>query len=268
MRLLLVISGLALQACGFSVPDAPGDARPDVPHDVPPDEPIITRVKQGLIGLWTFDDPAGSQFANDTSGTGVPVPLEVITTNGIASPTFAGGSIIAATPVRLISKLNNHLAADCVSAGAVSLEAWVKPALATQGSTPEPTFITGLAASVALRDVALMQAGTRWLAQVRTAGTDGKPNLISAAIATTSAFTHVVVVANATQRVLYINGVAEASGPAAPLIGWDTTYAMSLMDEYQHARPWTGTIAIVAMYNRALTLQEVQQNLAAGATAP
>lgn len=267
--MLLAIGALALQACGFTVPDAPADARRDGPADVPGDIDVgIPRVKQGLIGLWTFNDVPGSQFATDTAGVGAPVPLEVITTDGIAAPTFGGGTITANLPVRLVSSRNSHLASDCVVAGGVSLEAWVKPASATQGTTPEPTFITGLAESIDLRDVGLMQAGTRWLAQVRTAGTDGKPNLQSTTTAVTSSFTHLVVVANATQRVLYVNGQPEASTPPGPLVGWDPSYAMTLMDEYQHARAWTGTVALVALYNRALTAQEVQQNLSAGAAAP
>lgn len=265
--MVLAIGALALQACGFTVPDAPADAPGDSPADVGDGEVGIPRVKQGLIGLWTFNDAPGSQFAMDTSGAGY-VPLEVITTDGISPPTFAGGSITASLPVRLVSSRNTHLAIDCVNAAGVSLEAWVKPSSATQGTVPEPTFITGLAASVDLRDVGLMQAGTHWLAQVRTSTADGKPNLVSTTTASTSSFTHLVVVANGTQRVLYVNGQPEASSPPGPLIGWDQSYAMVLMDEYQHARPWTGTVALVALYSRALTPQEVQQNLMAGAAAP
>ncbi|MEO8706863.1 MAG: LamG-like jellyroll fold domain-containing protein, partial [Kofleriaceae bacterium] len=97
---------------------------------------------------------------------------------------------------------------------------------------------------------------------------DGKPDLLSISTATAGTMTHLVLVADGAQRILYVNDVAEATGVAAEPSNWDPTYTMSLVDEPQNARQWLGTVGLVAMYNRALTDVEVHQNFAAGSSAP
>jgi hypothetical protein len=257
-----------LGACGFRIEGTPQDAPPDVPPDVPPDA-LAPRTRVGLIAFWTFDDPAGSVFVADTSGAGSPVPLEVISSGGSTAPAFVNGTLVATSPARLVSSRNTRLPPDCASATAVTFEIWVRPGAVSQGSVTEPAYVAGIAGDVANRDVALMQAGTKWLAQVRTtAATSGMPNLISASNVNPTAMAHVVVVADSMQRVLYVDGVAEATGAPGGPSGWDPSYAMTVFDEYQHARWWVGSAAMVALYNRALTPAEISRHHALGPDAP
>ena len=51
----------------------------------------------------------------------------------------------------------------------VTLEAWVAPRAAFQGTVLQPTFIAGLADSVTQRDVVLLQSGGLWSARARQA---------------------------------------------------------------------------------------------------
>lgn len=260
--------GLALWAvtgCSFQGP-AVSIATPDAPIVIVPDAAPPARVRDQLIGLWTFDDAAGSTRAADTSGTSMPVSLEVITSATIAAPVFTSGTLVVDAPARLYSPESTHLTSDCIAAQAVTLEAWVLP---KQETVVDPSFIGGLAANILSRDVALLQVGNHWTAKVRTTGAaDGTPDLVSTSTTSTTHMTHLVVVADATQRLLYVDGVVEATGTPGPLLSWDPSFPMALVDEYQHARQWLGTVALVALYDRGLTSAEVKRNFLLGPNAP
>ncbi len=261
------LAALVLTGCGFEITTSNPDA---VDMAIPPDEPPpVGRVRSGLIGFWTFDDPAGSLFLADTSGVSSTVPMQVYAQGGIPAPMITNGNLFADNPVRLYTAEGSHLAPDCIASGAVSLEAWVSPRANFQGQPGEPAFLVGLATNVVSRDIALLQDGDKWVGLVRTtAAADGSPRLTSTTTATTAGMTHLVLVASATQRILYVNGAAQAVGTPGPLTGWDPTYPLALMDEYQHARQWIGTVALVALYNRALSQAEVTNNFDLGANAP
>lgn len=244
--------------------DAAGDAR-DAAPDVLDVDAGLSRVTSGLIGFWTFDDAASSRMLADTSGTAMPVHLEIMSSATIAAPTIANGMLTAELPGRVVSRQNTHLAADCQSAAGVTLEAWIRPSSATEGTASQPKFVVGLAANITSRNVAILQAGDKWVGRVRTtAAADGTPSLVSTSTAMTTDMTHVIITADATTRTMYINDVAEAvDTPGAPM-GWDLTYPLAVLDEYQHARQWTGAIALIALYSRALSASEVHENYVAG----
>jgi hypothetical protein len=102
-----------------------------------------------------------------------------------------------------------------------------------------------------------------------TADANGGPDLTSSTDITPGAMTHLVVVADATQRILYVNGKADAVDPApGPPLNWDTSYKMVLGNELAQGRQWTGTFALVAMYNQALTGALVTTNYSAGPNGP
>lgn len=267
---MLARAGLVatLGACAFNPVPASIDAR-DAPDDISMEisEGLSTRVKPGLIGFWTFDIAPGATVVEDTSGSGTPVPLDVDTASH-APPVFASGNATATTPARVISAPNNHLPMDCKNTNAVTLEAWVSPNALAQGRLAEPAFIVGLAQSVTLRDIVLLQADTQWLGRVRTStALDGKPDLVSVSIAAAE-MTHLVLVADNDERRLYVNNQLERSSPAGNLNAWDATYRLVMFEEPQQTRAWVGTIALVAMYNRALSEDDVEQNFNAGPDAP
>lgn len=248
-------------SCGFS-PAIPSDAQPDAPPQTD-SAPVPQRVQQGLIGFWTFNDPDGSTVAADTSGNASPVVLDVeVNSADLTAPVFTAGSLIVNTPARLLSAVSPHLNKDCVTADACTLEVWARPA---NPNTSDPLFVAGLAANILERNIALLQRGNRWEGRVRTtAATDGTPELVSTSVVSPTAFTHIAIVADSNQRVMYVDDSSQAVGTPGSLATWDLTYRMALVDEVQHARLWTGTLALVALYNRALTPQEVHQNFLAG----
>ncbi|MEJ7596875.1 MAG: LamG domain-containing protein [Kofleriaceae bacterium] len=267
--------GLAvtMSACSFSPPAFIPDAAIDTPGETIYEELPQGRVTLNLIGLWTFDDPDGSTAVADTAPSGDPVALTVFDDAIHTPPTFAGGRATVASRGLLFSADGTHLAQDCKDANAVTLEAWVAPRAAFQGTLLQPTFIAGLADSVTQRDVVLLQSAGLWSARVRTSATepDGDPALYSTSIAVAAGWTHLAVVADNDERIFYVNGEREAmSAPGPGTIGatWNAAFAMHIFEEPQRTRGWTGSISLVALYNRALTTEEIQQNTQAGPDAP
>ena len=253
-----VVLAIGLAACSFSAPPALIDGASDTPRDMPVDMDTSGRVTMDLIALWTFDDAASP--ALDTAGAGTPVALPVIA----GAPTFSGGTLVVDAAARLASDLQPHLNADCKNAMAATLEAWVAPQSAMQGTGPEPVLVAGLSASINSRNISLLQAGDKWLGRARTtADVNGKPDLLSM-MPVAATMTHVVLVVDAGTRKLYVNSVKAAEDAPGPPLSWDSSYRMMLANEFSQTRPWLGTFALVAMYKRALTEPEIKRNFDAG----
>lgn len=67
---------------------------------------------------------------------------------------------------------------------------------------------------------------------------------------------------------LYINGTMLASGRRrASFAQWDAGYRLALANELSRDRPWYGALHLVAIYERALSADEVALNAAAGIAA-
>ena len=261
---------LMLVGCGSSSFDNTKD--PDasvVMADVPDVPPEAKRSKEGLCALWAFNEPAGSMSAFDTSDNpAVELYVQDVPGNNIFPAMFMGGDLVATQPARVISAEGSRIN-DCGNSGAVTLEAWVRPATPVQGTMAEPTFVAGISSSITERNLALLQAGNKWLGLVKTsAATDGTPQLLSSVNVAPDVMTHVVIVADATRRTMYINNAPFSAGTPAPPTGWNTGSPMLLFDEYQHTRQWLGRFGLVAIYRRALTLEEIQVHWVLGPTAP
>ncbi len=255
-------------SCGFhsaaAVGDAgeTGDAATDAAPDTASDAPASGRTRAGLIALWEFDEAGGATVA-DTGGTARPVPLTIK-----GSAVFAAGSITPSPGTIIESAPSPHLNGDITIARAVTLEAWVTPALGDQGTVTKPVVIAGLSGSIKARNISLLQAGASWVGRIRSSGdANGGPDLTFAG-ATAGALTHLVLVCDASQRTLYVDGQPAAIDPApqAPL-QWDNTYPMELGAEHSGSAQWTGTFAMVAMYARALGPAQVVANYRAGPAA-
>jgi hypothetical protein len=268
-------------ACGFHSAAGPVDApitadapivEIDAAIDAPPIEPDaapLTRVRDGLIGLWTFDEAAGvavTTAAADTAATDHPVPLNV----RFGTVSYADGMMTPDAVAVVASDPAPHLNADVMRNGGVTLEAWVMASQADQGTPTAPVVVAGLDASIVSRNISILQVGKRWVARVRTTtDKNGAPDLVAATDVVANQLTHVVVVADATQRILYVDGqVAFADPvPGAPL-RWDAAYRMVLGNEFVRGRQWAGSFALVAVYQAALSKLLVDTNFKVGPNSP
>lgn len=263
-----IVAVMLAPACGFEISGStPDDAKIDMMMPVEGiDMPMPQgRVTTGLIGLWTFNDPPGSTFALETSGKTPAVPTELFSGGTIVAPAFSGGRLVATSFAWVYSQTNSRLAMNCMTGGGATLEAWAIPQANLEGTSSEAALVVGLTANVGSRNIAILHAANRWRGLVRTgAAPDGTPALDSVSAPNLATLAHVVVVADATQRKLYVNGVMEASSPPGALQAWDPSFPITMFGEYQFARQWTGGLALVALYDHALSEEDVMRNFSAG----
>jgi Concanavalin A-like lectin/glucanases superfamily len=263
-------SNAAQEDAGTEV-DASVDAASDVDAaiDAPPDMASSARTRAGLIGLWEFDDAPGTMIA-DTSDHTPKVPLAALAPGAV---TFADSTMTPVGATVVASSGVPHFNREINATHAVTLEVWVQAASADQGTVVAPVLIAGVSRSPMSRNISLMQAGTHWLARVRVDRQtedekNGKPDLISTTEITAGSMTHLVVVADATQRVLYVNGKPDTIDPAprAPA-SWEDDYPMVLGIEWTQSRQWLGTFALVALFEQALGPSRIVQHYDAGPNA-
>jgi hypothetical protein len=258
----VAILTILVSACSFKDGLVPAmrDSAVDAPIDVPPDAFVQLRAP-GAVAMWTFRETGGTTL--DDAIPGKPIPLMLSPTSMV---THLDGSLRIDARSTAVSSPTPHVNADAKKTGGVTLEAWVMPADATQGAA-QYAVIASITVSVMLHNISLEQRGGIWAARVRTVATttSGDP-VIPGPIVDTSKPTHLVLVADATQRVLYVNGTPYVSAPEDPgvLTNWDPNFKIRFFDEDSADRHWQGTVWLVAMYARALAPAEIMQNLLAG----
>jgi hypothetical protein len=175
---------------------------------------------------------------------------------------FAGGKAQASTgSSKKLKELIN-------ATGEYSIEAWVTPGNVVQ----EDMRIVSYSAGVTQRNFNLGQTMYNYDFFNRSDKSDqnGNPALSTpdAAEVLQASLQHVVATFDPVAgRKIYVNGVLVAQLDPAPgglLTDWDDTYALVLGNEVSGTKMWAGVIRLVAIYNRALTPEQIQQNFEAG----
>jgi hypothetical protein len=229
------------------------------------------RITAGQVVLYTFAEGSGTTVY-DVSGVGIPLDLTVA--DATAVTWLAGGGLALNAPTVVESVEAATKVSEAVRASnELTVEAWIKPTHTTQ---------TGLACIVTLsqdlyaRNVTLGQGlwegqlSALYDVRLRTTATstNGMPSLSTPDGMLSPELSHVVYTRNAAGEArLYLDGVEVASG----MVGGDTSiwnidYRLALGSELT-ADPWTGWLGefhLVALYDRALSADEVDQNYTAG----
>lgn len=222
------------------------------------------RYESGQIALWEFKEGQGST-AFDTSGVDPAINLtlsgDVGWVGGWGIDVRSGKAQGSTTASR---KLHDLIGAT----GAYSIEAWAAPGNVTQ----EDARIVSYSAGTTARNFTLGQTLYNYDFFNRSSNTDGNgdPRLSTADADEDLQATlqHVVVTYDAVNgRRIYVNG--EYTEDADPVAGgnlndWDNSFALVLGNEVSGDRQWKGVLRLVAIHNRALTGEQVRQNLAAG----
>lgn len=249
-------------AAHYGLPNASAVAGSAVPQSKPA-APASPRVADGLVALYAFDEGSG-KTVRDQSHAGTPIHLTIENTSA-ADWTGDGLSIKSAglihserPPQRLIDAIKKSKA--------LTLEAWITPANATQNG---PARVVTLSADPVSRNFTLGQDGDKFDVRFRTTKSDaqGQPSLASPSGAVTTKRTHVVFTRDRGGKArLYINGAERASRDVAgDLSNWDGGYRLALANETTKDRPWRGTLHYVAIYSRALVADEVKSRAEAPA---
>jgi len=222
------------------------------------------RATANLIALWEFKTGQGST-AYDTSGVD---PALNLTLSGDVS--WVGGWGIslnsgrAQGPTTASKKLHDLIQAT----GEYTIEAWVAPGNVTQADARIVSYSGG----TTTRNFMLGQTAASYDFYNRSSrtGQNGDPKLTTAANAQVLKATlqHVVATFDPVNgRRLYVNGVYTGDAdptPGGTLADWDDTFAFVLGNEVSGDRQFQGILRLVAVYNRALTPQQIQGNFMAG----
>ncbi|MCK9995419.1 MAG: putative Ig domain-containing protein [Candidatus Krumholzibacteria bacterium] len=226
------------------------------------------RVTDGQQALYGFEEGSGSTV-HDISGVGSPLDLAI---NDPGAVTWIPGGGLTLNLPALISSAGpaTKIIESAMTSNALTVEAWVTPANTTQDG---PARIVTLSEDPYVRNFTLGQGAYEvgsniYSMRLRSTETDlnGLPSLATDPGSLTTTLTHVVFTRDAGgTNNLYMDGVLVATdNPGGDLSNWDTSYALALGNEAIDDRPWLGDYHLVAIFDRALSGVEVQQNFTAG----
>ncbi|UCF76052.1 MAG: DUF4347 domain-containing protein, partial [Betaproteobacteria bacterium] len=231
------------------------------------------RVSGNVVALYLFDETSGNVL--DKSNYGTPLDL-TISDPGAVSVTRTAGMLTVSGPDTdtVISSAGNatKIYNALTATNEVTLEAWVQPANITNSG---PARIITMSADTGNRNFQLAQGsatagdGDKWSARLRTdlpTDNNGNPQLTSADGTADTSLQHVVFTRDSSgvER-LYVNGFEIATqNKTGTFANW-IDYPLHLMNEVTGGRTLLGDVHLVAIYDRDLSLAEVQRNYSAGA---
>jgi hypothetical protein len=233
----------------IAAPAAPEPARRD------------KRIMSGLQALFTFQEGKGNLVRHESGGE--PLLLTIADPSAVR---WSGDGIIVESSTLIASDRSpKRLTQSIKKTNAVTLEVWVTPADTQQSG---PARILTLSSGTGQRNFTLAQDGDKYDVRLRGTKTDGNglPSLASSGGSLATRRTHVVYTRDASGKTrLYIDGQqVAASDVGGDLSNWDENFRLALANETTRDRTWRGTLHLTAIYDRALSAEEVRQNYAAG----
>jgi hypothetical protein len=223
------------------------------------------RYENNLIALYEFKSGQGT-VAFDTSGVDPAADLTLSAgvgwVGGWGINITAGGKAQASTTAS--SKFHTLIAAT----GEYSIEAWAVPGNVTQ----EDARIVSYSGSTTARNFTMGQTlyNYDFFSRSTATGANGTPQLSTADAdeRLQASLQHVVMTFDPVNgRRIYVNGefTGDVDSAGGGTLGdWDNSFAFVLGNEVSNNRPWTGVLRLVAIHNRALNLEQIQQNFQAG----
>jgi hypothetical protein len=223
------------------------------------------RAEDNLVALWEFKEPPGTRIANDTSGIDPAIDLQL---SGDTDFIGGWGLRIGDGKAQALTDDSRKLYDTITLTGEYAIEAWVAPANVTQ----EDAYIISYSGSNEVRNFTLGQTLYSYDFLNRSSNTDanGMPALSTADADEDLQATlqHVVVNFDPVNgRRIYVNGqfTEDAdSNPGGSISSWRNNFAFVLGNETSNERQWQGVIRMVAIHNRVLTEEQIQQNFDVG----
>ncbi len=251
----------------------PGDSTTGPSEDSTTGAPAV-RVTDGLLGLWVFDAGSGD-VVEDLTELEPQMPLQIVGL-GTAANWVADGLEFSATGGAAVvtgssSKVRNGLQAT----EAFSVEIWVTPAevdqygparlvtLSLDGSSRSWTLLHGVIDDMQTQgttDAYGLRLATSTLMDVNGVPTMYTPPWVQLQP------THILASRDPGGEVLiWIDGeLVHSEIRDGDFSVWPSTHSFGVGNEISLDRAYHGTVHLVAVYDRALSGAEVDQNLAAG----
>lgn len=220
------------------------------------------RVATDLIALYEFTEAKGDTV-RDRSRAGTPIDLVIDKPGNVQ---WRHGALVIQRGVAIRSVERARRLTDAIKqSNALTVEAWVKPANTRQDG---PARIVTMSDNTSNRNITLGQDGGKYDARLRSGSTseNGIPSTASPNNSLSTDLTHVVYTRDASGNArIYLNGKQSASKKVGgKLDNWNTRYHLILANELTGDRPWLGEMHLVAIYKKALSPKEVEQNFMAG----
>jgi mono/diheme cytochrome c family protein len=225
------------------------------------------RHEANVVALYEFKSGVGN-IAYDTSGVEPAMNLTLTGDTGsydwvrgygveFKDPTAkAQASVVSST------KLYDYIK----DVGEYSIEAWVVPSNVTQEGPAQIVSYTGTNGDT---NFTLGQSLYEYDVLNRTdaTGADGGPATETQNETLQATLQHVVVTVDPVGgRKVYVDGQLKETDTTnlGNLTNWSSNYAFVLGNNQGRSRPWSGKIRLLAVHNRALTLEQIQQNFDVG----
>lgn len=234
-----------------------------------PPEAIIAsggeRHASNQIALWEFKTGTGTQ-AYDTSGVEPQINLSLS-----GNYDWVGGYGVSFTDGRAQAtyQASQKLLNSIRTRGEYSVEAWVIPANVVQ----QNKNIISYSGSATERNFTIAQNeyNYQFYQRATTSNNNGDPVLETDAADEDLQASQQHIVMNydpVNGRRIYVNGMdtgdVDANDVGGLLTDWNNTHAFILANELGQSNPWQGTFRMVAIHNRILTDEQIQQNFEAG----
>jgi len=220
------------------------------------------RVVDGLQSLYTFEALVNGVIP-DRVGVGEGIDLRIDKPQGVR---FQAGRMGLDLPVVIASDgPATRLTQALRQAQQFSLEVWITPA---EGEQTGPARIVSLSLDTSKRSLALVQEKGRYELRLRTSTTNdnGTPATPTPDGTAVHRLTHFVATRTPDGVVrLFLDGKEVATNTVAgDMNRWPDGCRLVVGNEVSGDRPWRGEIALVAIYARALSADEIARNFAAG----
>jgi uncharacterized protein YjdB len=225
------------------------------------------RNEQGIIVKYNFlQDP--SNLVRDVSGVGDPLDLTIMHPNNVSWLPGQGLKVNSATTIYSTTSTGKIVSA-CKATNEITIEAWIRPVNATLTG---PARIVSLSTNISERNFTLGQSvfstgNYQFATRLRTDNTNGSPDFVSNQPISDFTLKHVVYTRDmAGNEKYYVNGIQTNSGTRAGNFSlWTNAFVFLLANEWGTSpRAWFGDYYLVAVFNRALSSNEVQGNFNAG----
>jgi len=224
------------------------------------------RSAQNLLALYLFGEGSGT-LVQDVSGTEPPLDLAIQTPETTAW-SWSAGKLTLQDRTFLTSTLSTEALVQAFQdTDEITVEAWVQPSALPSGLARIVTLSNGPGD----RNMTLGQTGNTYQFCLRTTETNANAStqVLAGTAPAGDAEVQVVCTRDASGMAwLYINGQLVSQRPiSGTLAAWEPNFPLALGDEVNnpddtHPRAWLGTFNLVALYNRALTPQEVADHYA------
>jgi hypothetical protein len=214
------------------------------------------------VARWDFDENGGLVVADRS---GVDPALDLTISEAGAGVTWLAGALrVDADSVLTTAGPATKVIDAVLASNELTVEAWVVPANLTQAG---PARILTCSQNTSLRNFQVAQEAAVFNGRFRTTTTGlngGIPELEGGTVVL--ALTQVTMTRNAAgERRLYVNGVQVAmDAVGGGLSTWDPSFAIAVANEHTRDRDWLGELHLIAIYGRALSGAELQQNFSVG----